>query len=122
MDKESQFFMVRGFLWGSKMKYKDTQIIECPDYQTWDLHKLCMYHMVELAEMNNMKLELKILDEEKFRYQMIVEMDDLKDQKNALVDLMVFFRQNDIAPGKVISSNLECQNVNQTLEILENVA
>lgn len=103
------------------MKYKEISIIECPDYQSWDLHKLCMYHMVDLAKMNNIKLELKILDEEKFRFQMIVEMDDLKDQKNAFVDLMVFFRQNDIAPGKVISSNMECQNVNQTLEILENV-
>ena len=63
------------------MKYKDVQIIECPDYQSWDLHKLCMYHMVELAEMNNMKLELKILDEDKYRFQMILEMNDLKDQK-----------------------------------------
>ena len=103
------------------MKYKNTEVIECPDYQSWDLHKLCMYHMVELAEMNNLKIDLKILDEEKFRFQIVVEMDDLKDQKNALVDLMQFFRQNDIAPGKVISSKLECQKVNETLEILENV-
>ena len=103
------------------MKYKTTEIVECPDYQSWDLHKLSMYHMVELAEMHNMKLELKILDEEKFRFQMIIEMDHLKDQKNAMVDLMQFFRNHDIAPGKVISSNMECQKINQTLEILENV-
>ena len=106
---------------GGQMKYKDTQVIECPDYQSWDLHKLCMYHMVELAEMNNMKLELKILDEDKYRFQMILEMNDLKDQKNALVDLMQFFKNHDIAPGKVISSNLECEKLNRTLEILENV-
>jgi len=64
---------------------------------------------------------LKILDEEKFRFQTIVEMNDLKDQKNWFVDLMQFFRNHDIAPGKVISLNLECQRINQTLEILENV-
>jgi hypothetical protein len=103
------------------MKYKNIEVIECPDYQSWDLHKLFMYHMVEIAERNNMKLELKILDEEKYRFQMIIYTDDLKDQKNAFVELMEFFRNHNIAPGEVISSNLECEKVNQTLEILENV-
>ena len=103
------------------MKFKNTEIIECPDYQSWDLHKLSMYHMVEIAERNNLELELKILDEENYRFQMIIYTDDLKDQKNAFVELMQFFKNHDIAPGEVISSNLECQKVNQTLEILENV-
>ena len=103
------------------MRFKDIQIIECPDYKSWDLHKLCMYHMVEIAERNNIKLDLIILDEEKYQFQMIVEMNDLKDQKNALVELMEFFRNHNIAPGEVISSNLEYEKLNKTLEILENV-
>jgi hypothetical protein len=48
-------------------------------------------------------------------------MDDTMDQQNALIEIMEFLTKHNIDPGKVINRKMECEKLNQTLEILENV-
>ena len=103
------------------MKFKTTEIVECPNVQSWDFHKLSMCHLMDIAQRNHLKPQFRIVDESKFHFEFICEMDDTMDQQNALIKIMEYLTQNNIEPGKVINRTMEYDNVNQTLEILENV-
>tara|TARA_R100000664_G_C2648146_1_gene70014 strand:+ start:237 stop:551 length:315 start_codon:yes stop_codon:yes gene_type:complete len=104
------------------MKYKDTQIIECPNEESFKLHIKALGEMIHIAEKNHLRLNVKIWDKEKFQFEMIVGMNDRKDQKNAMVELIQYFTRAGIEPGKVISSDFVSKPIKQTLEILENVS
>ena len=103
------------------MKFKTTEIVECPNVESWDFHKLTMGHLMHIARRNHLKPQFRIVNESKFHFEFISEMDDTMDQQNALIEIMEYLTQNNIDPGKVINRKMECDNVNQTLEILENV-
>ena len=103
------------------MKFKTTEIVECPNLKSWDFHKLTMGHLMDIARRNHLKPQFRIVNESKFHFEFISEMDDTMDQQNALIEIMEFLTKNNIDPGKVIDRKMECERLNQTLEILENV-
>ena len=103
------------------MKFKTTEIVKCPSLKSWAFHKKAMNQLMDIAKRNNLKPSFKIVNESKFQFQFIVEMDDTMDQQNALIEIMEFLTKNNIEPGKVIDRKMECEKLNRTLEILENV-
>ena len=103
------------------MKFKTTEIIECPNVQSWDFHKLTMGHLMDIASRNHLKPQFRIVNESKFHFEFISEMADTMDQQNAQIEIMEFLTENNIDPGKVINRKMECEKLNRTLEILENV-